>query len=350
MDSTFHPRFMATANNSMPHTDAKRACAVILENIPEAPVLPNLPHLGYLKGTLRTNEGMPCLAIDEEHQRSYFDTSTAVEEELTRFYERYLAADIDYFAISRKYHPGLLAMLDTLREKRPAGLRAVKGGVAGPVTTGMKMTDEKNRPIYYNEAVMDAVVKTLVMKVKWQEREIDRVTPGVLPMIEIGEPLLSLYGSAFTAINRGEVLSYLNEVIEASRGLTYVHCCANTDWTILMESKAHIISFDAYGYADTLALYPRELQAFLERGGMLAWGIVPTSDEKIAGESLASLAERLERALQLLIERGVNKQLLRESALITPSCGTGAMSVAASERVYQLTRQLSEHFRTKYFA
>ncbi|MFH1484993.1 MAG: hypothetical protein ABIH46_02885 [Chloroflexota bacterium] len=349
MLENFRPRFLATANNSTPHTNAKRACDIILESISEAPILPNLPRLGYLKGIMRTYEGMPCLMVDEENERIYFDTSHGTEEALTRFYEEYLAENLDYFAISRKCHPGLHAMLDTMRESKPKGLRMLKGGVAGPVTTGMKVTDENNRPVFYNDAMMDAVVKTLVMKVKWQEKEMERCAPGVLPAMEIGEPLLALYGSAFAALNRGDILRCLNEVAEASHGLTYVHCCANTDWTILMESKAHIISFDAYGYAETLALYPQETQAFLERGGMLAWGIVPTADEKVATESADTLIERLERAMQAMAERGVDRQLLLNSALVTPSCGTGAMSVAAAEKVYRLTRQVSAAFKMKYF-
>ena len=58
----------------------------------------------------------------------------------------------------------------------------------------------------------------------------------------------------------------------------------------MARPDVNIISFDAYGFGDKVALYLEEIQAFLNSGGRLAVGIVPTADlEALHRESLESL-------------------------------------------------------------
>ena len=82
---------------------------------------------------------------------------------------------------------------------------------------------------------------------------------------------------------------------------------------------------DAHEYAESLSLYPDDLGAFLDRGGIIGWGIVPASDEAL-GESLESLVDRLESAMGLLTAKGLHKDDLLASALIMPSCGCGSLA------------------------
>jgi hypothetical protein len=103
--------------------------------------------------------------------------------------------------------------------------------------------------------------------------------------------------------------------------------------------RVDILNFDAYGYLETLSLYPRELRAFLERGGILAWGIVPTNDA-IRNEDVRSLAQRIRSGLETLTRKGIDPDLLRR-AILTPSCGTGSLPIPLAERVFQVTSELS---------
>jgi hypothetical protein len=147
------------------------------------------------------------------------------------------------------------------------------------------------------------------------------------------------------ALNRDEVVRDLEEVFSAIRGLKGTHCCGNTDWSMLLETSVNVISFDALNYAENLALFADDVKKFLERGGVLAWGIVPTIEEEIANATPASLVARLEAAMGLLIKKGIDRDLLYERALITPACGLGTVSVAAAERAIKLTQQVSEKVR-----
>ena len=141
----------------------------------------------------------------------------------------------------------------------------------------------------------------------------------------------------------------LEETFAGIRGIKGVHCCGNTDWSILLQTSTDIINFDTYNYAESLAIYPNEVKKFLDRGGCIAWGIVPTDAELVAKESVASLKDRLEFALELFIHKGIPFKQLLEQGLITPSCGLGPIgSETAAERALQLTVDLSNMIRKKY--
>ncbi len=335
-----------TANPGLwPHRDVQRACQVILEYFPNAPELPIMGSGGrYLI------DGMPCLVIDEEKRRAYFDTSDPerVEEELTQVYQRYLDEDIDFFAIRPEHGRGIYAMLEMLRglETKP---QLIRFHIVGPFTFGMQLTDEKRRPIFYNETFRDAIVKVLAMKGKWLERMVHQVSPGVETMLQLGEPQLALYGSAYTAVTKEEIIDAIKGVIEFCSGLNMVHCCANIDFTLLMEPGIDAISFDAYEHAEYIALYPQELARYVGWGGMLAWGIVPAYDDLIVAETLESSIDRFEAALGHMVRRGIDKRQLLESSFITPTCGTNRMSPELLERTCSLTLELSKAMQARYF-
>ena len=179
------------------------------------------------------------------------------------------------------------------------------------------------------------------MKARWQVRTLKSVHPEVV--IFIDEPYLSSFGSAYINVQRDQVVSLLTEIIEAVHGegaLAGVHCCGNTDWTLLMDTPIDIINFDAHGYFEGMALYPEKLSAFLERGGVLAWGIVPTSEE-IASLSHEELMREMDGKIAVLEKKGVNRDLLLANRIVTPSCGTGTLTVELADKVLEVTDLLS---------
>ncbi|MCX7680439.1 MAG: methionine synthase, partial [Anaerolineae bacterium] len=149
------------------------------------------------------------------------------------------------------------------------------------------------------------------------------------------------------SLGREQALALLEEVLSAIRGIKGIHCCANADWSLLMESSVDILSLDAYRYAGNLALYPEEVHAFLERGGMIAWGIVPTSKDAWK-ETAESLVERLHAAMGLLVRKGIPLEQIVAASLIAPACGTGTLSPDLAERVFPLTAEVSAEMHRRY--
>jgi methionine synthase II (cobalamin-independent) len=340
---------MATGVGSMPHTDVGKACEVIIKNFPEAPYWPQLPRLSFKENMyIQYSEGCPGIVMKEDAEGIYIDTSQNFFEEIGKFYQKYLDNDIDAFAISEEYAQGLRMTLELIKGSYLEGIQLIKGQITGPISFGLTVTDDQKKSIIYHEAAADVIVKLLAMKAKWLEKTFHEILPDIPAIIFFDEPYMVSFGSAFFNFSRSQVIRCLSECIEGVAGITGVHCCGNTDWSVITDTKVDVINFDAYGYAESLALYPKEIKDFLDRGGILAWGIVPTSDA-IEGETVESLVKRLEAAMQLLVDQGISKPILVESAFITTSCGMGLMPVKQAERAIKLTKEVSEAMKEEYF-
>jgi len=346
---------MCTAIGSLPHQDVERACEIVLESFPQIPAWPQLPRLNLRENMyIQASEGMPCLVLDEEKGMVYFQTKGNVAGELEKFYERIIEDRVDYFKIGEDYAAGFYSFMELLRKnisegESRAGILALKGQLIGPISFGLTVTDENRKSIFYHEQLVDAVVKTCAMKARWQIIRMKEVFPRII--IFIDEPYLASFGSAFVSLAREEVVNYLNQVIDSIRlegAIAGIHCCGNTDWSILMDTKVDIISFDAYNYLETISLYPEKLKEFFSQGRYLAWGIVPASSRAMA-EEMESLIARFEDGLELLISKGIKKEMILENLLITPSCGTGTLPVEVAEKVVKLTKGVSDDIRAIYF-
>jgi methionine synthase II (cobalamin-independent) len=187
------------------------------------------------------------------------------------------------FVLTADTAGGFFSFAEQLRtlSDRPV---AVKGQITGPITFGLGLTERNGKAVFYNEQLRDAAVKLLAQKARWQVKNLSGF--GCPVIIFFDEPALAGFGSsAFITISRDEVVSCFEEVIEAVHdegGLAGIHVCANADWSLLLESATDIISFDAYSFFDKLVLYPDLIKRFVESGGILAWGIVPTLNRLIS--------------------------------------------------------------------
>jgi methionine synthase II (cobalamin-independent) len=243
--------------------------------------------------------------------------------------------DLEHASISADYAAGLHCFLGMQQDQLPV----VKGQITGPVSWGLMVTDQNRKPVLYDDVLAEAVAKHLRLKATWMEKELAKKSPQTI--IFVDEPYMSSYGSAFVSLNRDQVISLMEEVFSGIEGLKGVHCCGNTDWSLLMSTTVDILNLDAYGYAGALALYPDQVGAFLERGGIIAWGIVPASDQAL-DETVDSLLDRFDAALDLLTAKGLHKDDLLASALIMPSCGCGSLAAETAERVVNLTDQVAK--------
>ena len=333
---------LSTTIGSLPHVDPLSAVRLVIDYSGGIPAWPQLPKRDYLESmSVQFSEGLPNFKIDFENRRAWLDTSCDFESRIAEFYEHCINADVEYFKIRENYAAGLYGLLNAVREHPLKDIKYLKGQIIGPVSFGLSVTDENKRAILYHEALPDVLVKLLSMKARWQIRLLKEVHPKVI--IFIDEPYLVSVGSSFVSLDKGDIARWLNEVIGSIHqegAVAGVHCCGNTDWPLLLKTKIDILSFDAYNFADGLSLYPDDFEIFLKRGGVIAWGIVPTSAQ-VEKEKKAALKERLDRAMEPLLKKGVEKNLILQQALVTPSCGMGTLTEREAERCMALLGELS---------
>ena len=351
------PKFLATAIGSLPLSDPAKAVDLILASIPEAPIWPQLPRLGINEHMeIQYSEGMPCALVDQAKGRLYFDTSKDYSEAFAAFYEAYLAAteapagtgDFSAMAITSDFSKGIYALESRLKaEGKPRPY--VKVQTTGPCSFALTITDENKRAIYYNEEFRDVIIKALAMKCRWQ---IQKFKPyGQQTICFIDEPILSAFGSStYVSVKREDVVAHLKEVIDAVHaegGLAGIHCCGNTEWSILIDAGVDILNFDAFGFGETIAMYAGAVKTHLQRGGAIAWGVIPTSPA-IREQTPETLVAHFEKMADHLASKGVEKQLILEQAMITPSCGTGSLEVADAEKVFQTLSLVSPALRARH--
>jgi hypothetical protein len=335
---------LATAVGSLPFTDLPEACKLIFQYVPEAPHWPQLPRVSPCEGMIdQFLEGAP--GVVEEGGKVYLRPLEPYEE-WERFYEGYEGGGgLDAFAISRERARGLYAFLEEVERREPPPF--VKGQVTGPITLGLTLKDEEGAAAFFNQDLLDMLVKLVAMKARWQEETFRRLLPDAETIIFIDEPILSSYGSAFMNVSRDAVISSLREAVALMQGLRGVHICGNTDWPMIMETGLDIIDFDAYNHLSSFILYPEAVKAYLNNGGAIGWGIVPTEEKSLEGEESAHLARKLQEGIDALVTEDISQELLIERSLITPSCGAGSLTEAAARKVYQLTKEVSDFLKGK---
>jgi hypothetical protein len=343
----FNFHFLATGIGSVPDLDVAGTCLRILGACPRIPYWPQFVQRTHLEDmVVQFTEGLPFLEISQD-RKVLLAARGQAEKHLIAFYDRYLAEDVEHFALSRDYVPGLYEMLSIIGRDPGKYGPFIKGHTVGPVTFAAAVKDPEGRNLFSHPDFLEALVKALSIRGLWQVRELGR--SGKTPILFLDEPYLAGYGSAFTPIQRHEVVALIKEVVdyvrERSEAVIGIHCCGNTDWSMIFEAGPDIVSFDAFSYLDYFFLYRAELRRFIETGGSIAWGIVPTFGFT-GRESVGDLSALLRAGLGRLQELGVDPELAARRSLITPACGMGTMDPSASERVLTLLRGVAERFQT----
>jgi hypothetical protein len=339
--------FLATAIGSLPHAAAGDAIAIVLKNIKDCPIWPQLPKRGFREQMeIQYSEGLPCVVLDEIKGRMHFDTSNedATAGAVGAFYEQYMAAeasgDWSAFAISPAFAAGIDALVKELA-KAPAR-PWIKVQTTGPLTIGLSVVDQDKRAIYYNEMFRDVLVKGMIAKCRWQIATFAPFARGTICFVD--EPILSAFGSStYVSVIREDVVAILAEIavaVNAAGALCGVHCCGNTEWPILVDAGIDIINFDAFGFGDSITLYPEAIKRHLAAGKYLAWGLVPTS-EKAAEQNEKSLMAHFDAITDKLVKNGIDRGMILNQSILTPSCGTGSLPVELAEKVFELLSSVS---------
>ncbi|HOC46371.1 MAG: hypothetical protein PHT96_06120 [Syntrophorhabdaceae bacterium] len=326
---------MITGIGSFPFTNIDETIDLIFSTCRSIPFWPQLPKRSLLENMYAPFlEGVPCIVSNEEKNTIYMDTTQT--EGIEEFYENVAAENINAFAMSEKYVPGFYRFLERLKEIEE-DIEFIKCQATGPFSMGLGLKDENDKPVIYNFAFYDIIKKALNMKAKWMVNAIQNRYHGTDIIIFFDEPYMVSFGSAYISIPREDVIASLNEVIDRIPARRGIHVCGNTDWSIPFQSDLDIVNYDAFSYLDTIFYFNEDLKEFLDRGGWIAPGIVPSSPD-VMNETPDSVRDRA----ALFIEKiaGVISPDM-DSILFTTSCGLGSLTEEEARRAMELLKQLS---------
>ena len=331
---------LTTAMAVMPHTDAERALEVALSM--DIPFWPQLPRLSYYEDMyVQAAEHFPGIILDVEAQTLSFSTEKFMSE-----LESVMAGfdDPTLFDVSPDYSAVYHRFLEMELSDRPA----IRGQLEGPVSFGFNVADENDRPILFNDTVRPFMFEFMARRVNVQLERLKEKNPNAFMFVD--EPGLQFLFSALSGYGDVQAkadMEYFFSMIERPRG---VHLCGNPDWDFLLNLDMDILSMDIYTNRDVFAAYSAGIKRFLEKGGILSWGIVPTNIEPYEKESLESLQDQLESVWQSLYSKGIDRDQLLSQSLISPAtcCLVNPDFEKTVEKGFQTVKRLSETLREAY--
>ncbi|MFA5092591.1 MAG: methionine synthase [Candidatus Omnitrophota bacterium] len=331
---------LATGIGSLPLVDAQKAVDLIFRYLPQAPFWPQLPKANSCEGMIaQFSQNLPGLKIDAQ---GLSFVAKDKDKELELFYQKFIEEDLEYFKITPDFASGLYSFYQRLEKTDLSKVEFIKGQVTGPFTFCFGITDAENKAIYHDEVLKQAMIKGLSMKVLWQLDLFKKFNKKMIMFFD--EPFLTGVGSAYTPIDRKDVIEVFSELTDGLRDkrcLVGVHCCGNTDWSMLTDcSGIDIINFDAFEFQDRFVLYADNLNCFLKRGGIICWGVVPTQGYT-GSQTPQELTQKIESGLDILIKKGIDRDLLLERLMISPSCGLGTLDLPKAEGILNLLNQTS---------
>ena len=330
--------FATTLIGSQPYKNSVEAIDKTLDGRVSCPSWPQLPARGYKESMyVQTGAHLPGLKIDGD--KAKVDLS---DYDPTEAYTAIVMEDVDYFVYPSDLYAGFFELL----ERDVSSFQAVKGQVTGPISEGLQILDANDRPVIYDEAYGEIVRKTVNMSAKWQAKRLSSMNSNVI--IFFDEPSLSMLGTPFASISDEEAMNWINEALDGVDCYRGIHCCGNTNWSMLLKTNIDILSIDAYQYGENLVMFPDELTQFYEKGGAVSWGIVPSSDEAIETETVESLVARMEAIFDKMEEKGINRQKAASQSLITPQCGLGLVDVDNVDKVFDLLQGVSKALKERY--
>jgi len=342
-ESSIRPCFAATMMASVPFRDVSQMARLIMDHCPEAPRLPIMT-----RSFRWLYEGLPCLHLDGEKKQAYMLPPEDREAEILEFYERVEADDVNSFATSESVAPFYFQLIDAMQKADRPEMKWIGFQFPGPMVLGDTFRQMNGMPVAQHETLSDIVVKFVAMKSRWLEGLLQRAFPDALVVADHPEPTLVGFTSALGYGTAERVIGCVNDAFAGVQGLRWVHCCSNIDWTLLTRSNIDVINFDAFEYAEKVALYGRDIQRFLERGGMLGWGIVPVRGEIIVGEDADSLSDRMMKGFEMMVDAGVDPELLAVSSWLLTSCETSLLSSGQAIRAFGLVEQVSQKMRQRF--
>lgn len=337
-----------TMIGSMPHLKPDDAFNLMNRYPLSAPTWPQLPKRSFEESmTVQYSQGLPGVIIDKKNQRQWLERNQNLVDAMTVFFENVINKNIEAFAISEEFAQGWFFFQDYLKSQNHP-LPLLKSQVTGPFTYGLSLNDNLGKAVWFDEEYRDIIVKQVTFKALWQIQNLQKFADNIIVFLD--EPIFSALGTpAYIGIQDDVVINVLNEIADTIKEeyqnvALGVHCCGNMDWSLLAATSIDIIAFDAYVYGDKVALYPQAIKSFLEKGGYLAWGIVPTGNpDDIQRETYQSLKKKVDELIELYEKKGIPADLLNHGMIFTPSCGLGTVTSQNTEKVLQLLSQMTSY-------
>ncbi|MCF8050233.1 MAG: hypothetical protein K9L59_03280 [Desulfobacterales bacterium] len=340
MNGNIPGNLLTTAMAVMPHTNVSRALDMALSL--DVPFWPQLPNYSYYEDMyVQAAEHFPGIILDLDKRTLRFSMdkfAEELEEALLRF------DDPSYFDVSETYSAVYHRFLALDLKDRPA----IRGQLEGPISFGFNILDQDERPILFDDTIRPFMLDFMAQRINVQLKRLQKRNANAFMFVD--EPGLQFIFSAMAGYGdikaKGDLDQFFSQV-DRPRG---IHLCGNPDWDFLLNMDLDVLSLDVYTNAEVFASYAKSIAKFLDRGGVIVWGIVPTGFEAFAEEEVPTLIDRLETIWKVLWAKGIDRELLISRAMLSPAtcCLVNPDKERTVERAFAAVNQMAGRLREDY--
>ncbi len=317
----------ATSIGSLPHRDRDAAVAFVLDHTPGLPASPSLPALEPREGMLaQAAWGIRGVTVAQ-------DGTLAVDP-------RRLDPDAP---VGDRCMAGVpFATLRAFLAAVAARTEPIKLQVTGPVTLGLALRAAGADPDVAFAVASRAVRARALQLIARAHASV----PAAPLVVFVDEPSLAGGLGPAGPLGAERTIDLVSGALAAiePHAVSGVHCCGRTDWRVLLQAGPQVLSLPA-GAGITASA--GALAGFLERGGWVAWGAVPTDGP--VGESALRLWRALSTHWRDLVQAGCDPSRLRRQALVTPVCGLALHDEGHADQVFELTRAVARRLHDQLF-
>ncbi|SDO71415.1 uroporphyrinogen decarboxylase/cobalamine-independent methonine synthase family protein [Desulforhopalus singaporensis] len=331
---------LTTAMAVMPQTSVEQALAAALSL--DVPFWPQLPNYSYYEDMyVQAAEHFPGIVLDLHQKSLRFSMDKFIEE-----FEQTMShlEDPSYFDVSEQYSVVYHDFLSLDLSDRPA----IRGQLEGPVSFGFNIHDQDDRPILFEDTIRPFMFEFMANRINVQLARLKQKNPNAFIFVD-GPGLQFIFSalSGYSELQAKNDLDAFFATVDKPRG---IHLCGNPDWDFLLNLDLDILSLDIYTNAERFSSCSDSIRKFLDRGGVLVWGIVPTGYEVFARESLGFLSMKLETIWQYLGRKGIEIEQIVKQSMLSPAtcCLINPDKSKTVENAFSMTSQLSEMLRKKY--
>ena len=331
---------LTTAMAVMPQTNVQEALSLALSL--DVPFWPQLPNYSYYEDMyVQAAEHFPGILLDLDKRTLRFSMEKFIvefEETMSRF------EDPAYFDISETYSVVYHDFLSRDLADKPA----IRGQLEGPISFGFNVLDQDDRPILFDDTIRPFMMEFMAQRINTQLAQLKKRNANAFMFID--EPGLQFIFSTMSGYGEQKAKTDLDNffsMVDCPRG---IHLCGNPDWDFLLGLDMDILSLDIYTNAEIFSSCTGSIKKFLDRGGVLVWGIVPTGYELSAKESLGFLMMKLEGIWQHLGKKGVDIEQLISQSMLSPAtcCLVNPDKGKTVENAFSMVNHLARMLRDKY--
>lgn len=315
------PKGKTTGIGSLPHHNIDAALEYAFSF--DIPFLPQIPIRNPWEYSVpQALDGLPGIRVESDGSAHVDMTvwegrAKIFNEKLAHAFDR--ADDKDAFEAFEPSPATSSSWQPFLWELQERGTPVAKVQIVGPLTAQWSLRSLEGGRLDEHPEICAQIFRLILARGLAMSRRLKSV--GVETIFFLDEPALFVLTPENPRHLVGlQELKLVISTLKKEGVAVGIHCCSNTQWRNVLDLGIDFLSLDTGLSLGSLLLEQEALAKFVEGGGRLSLGLIPTSEP---GKVSRNDAERLYLGVAQALEHGLGFTGVAafKDALYTPACG-----------------------------